>query len=687
MYLDERSFRILKEILISPGLKTKELEKKLNVNRKQIHYSIQKINDWLLENHLPAIQIERQMGLMVDRSIINRFPELINNKPTYDYIPAKQERIQLILLMVLGRKNCLSLYHFTSVLRVSKNTVLTDLDSVKSILKRNNLTLNYTRRDGYFIEGKEIIKRKLIIDLVNKILESSNGWKWIQKAVEISDYDIENLKQQLESVEKRLKTRFTDEQLNTLSIVLLILLRRAARGRHPDDYDIHFSDLSNTKEYQVVEELFGHMNELNEQDKLYIALQLLSSSVVTTEIHSEDFKESLYHSIGNFVQQFESTACVTFQNKEVLLEKLYQHLKPAFYRITYGLSMENPLLKQIKREFGEIHHLVKQCLDPLEEIFEMPMPEDEIAYLTLLITSSLKQQGDEIFSRPKAIVVCPNGISVSKLLFENLKQMFPEIIFLDHISVRDFQSYKLEYDIVFSTVFLQTNKTLFLIKPLFSDAEMRNLKLTVTKELKKISPIMINYDGLIEIIQKHADVHNPSALKEAVKTYFNRNQAFLTPFQEEIKPNLVDIIPIDFIQIKKTVFDWKEAIHLAAQPLLHSYVISSRYIDAMIKVIDEYGIFMIAPRVVIPHAKPEDGVHRLNMSVLTLTDAIIFPKDQIVQMLIVIAVADRKSHIKALTQLNNLLQDQNNVDFMIDADDPEAIHHLIQQYSHHLPIT
>ncbi|MBY6274555.1 MAG: transcription antiterminator BglG, partial [Bacillaceae bacterium] len=168
--LDDRSLLIFKELLVSPRIKGKDLEKKLNLTRRQINYSIQKINDWLADNSLPIIENQRNVGFIVDRSIIERVPELLQIRPALEYIPTKKERMNLLLLMILARREELSLFHLASALKVSKNTVLYDLHLMEKKLKERQLALKYTRRDGYFIEGKEIAKRKLIVDTVNKIL-------------------------------------------------------------------------------------------------------------------------------------------------------------------------------------------------------------------------------------------------------------------------------------------------------------------------------------------------------------------------------------------------------------------------------------------------------------------------------------------------------------------------------------
>lgn len=667
---------------MSQGLKISELEKRLKITRRQVNYSIHKLNDWLSENNLPIIENKRQTGLAVDPAVIREFPSLMDMEATNEYVPSENERISLILLMLLGRKEEMSLYHFSSALKVSRNTILSDLKKMEEMLSKRDLILFYTRRDGYVIQGGEMEKRKLLGELVNKLIESSEGEKWLLSVMELQESELEHLRQRFEAIEKKLNTRFTDEKLHSLPIILSLLYRRIHRGRHPEAYEIRFVDLSNTKEFQLVEDLFWNMEEINEQDRLYITLQLLSSSVASPNVDEEGLEDAAVQAIQQFVGNFEKIACVTFQERNQLLQKLYQHMKPAFYRIIFGLSVENPLLKEIQTEYGEIHHLVKRSILPLEHFVGKEILEDEVAYLTILLKSSLQQQGDDILERPKAVVVCPNGISVSKLLFENLKEMFPEIIFLDHISVRDFMNYQLDFDLVFSTVFLRTEKKVFVIKPLFTDMEKRNLKLQVFQELKGVSPTTIDYEGLVDLIQMHGDIPNPDSLKQALKTFFNKGQAFRAEIQEEIKLTLVDIIPKEFIQLQQTASSWEEAIRLAAQPLIEAKTVKPEYADAIIRMIHRNGPYMlIAPNVAIPHASPEDGVNRLSMSVMTLKEAIPFSEELSIQVIIVIAAVDRRMHLKALTQLNNLVSDETNVTAIIEAAEVDEISSLFQQFS------
>ena len=50
MYLDQRGVKILKMIVNDPSVSGKELEQTLGLSRKQISYSLGKINDYLKKN-------------------------------------------------------------------------------------------------------------------------------------------------------------------------------------------------------------------------------------------------------------------------------------------------------------------------------------------------------------------------------------------------------------------------------------------------------------------------------------------------------------------------------------------------------------------------------------------------------------------------------------------------------------
>ncbi|GAA4714429.1 BglG family transcription antiterminator [Brevibacillus fulvus] len=680
MQLDDQSYQLLKEILISPVITVKDLQERYGLTRSQIHYRLQKITDWLAFHQLPPVRKSRTAGIIVDpaaRDLVSRqLPTVFGQQS----ILTEPERITFLLLMLLSRNEELSLQHFASGLKVSRNTVLADLKRLNKTGQKYQLSLQYTRRNGYTLLGEEWTKRMLLIELVQKALKIANGEEWLLAVTGLSKAEVKRMRSRFEIVEKRLKIRFTDEKLMELPLTFLLLLRRIKRGKQIELPAQTFAEVSRTKEYQAVDSLFWDLAPLSEQDRLFLTLQLLSSSLSFLEV-SLDGNDQLQQAIEEMVTTFEKLACVTFQQRSTFLEKLYQHVKPAVYRIVHALPVENPLLLQIKKEHGDVYHLVQKSMEPLAAIAKRPFPEEEIAYLTILIAGWLQKQGEKLSSRLKAIVVCPNGISVSKLLLETLREMFPEFVFLDHIPVREFASFPLEFELVFSTVPLRTEKKLFLIKPLFSALEKRQLKMRVYQEIYGCLPPEIDYDGLLQVIEQHAEVKNAERLKQSLRSYLGAGGSPASP-TFKAKPNLADLLTEETIVFQEKVSVWHEAIRLASLPLLASNSIEPRYVEMMIRKFDRSQPYIvIAPRVAIPHASPEDGVNRLTMSLLRLSEGVEFADGLPVNLVIVLAAIDRKTHLTALLQLNELVADQENVSRCIAATNKRELLQMIREYS------
>jgi transcriptional antiterminator/mannitol/fructose-specific phosphotransferase system IIA component (Ntr-type) len=682
MILDDRSIKLLKEILMSPGIKVSELQRKFALTRQQAYYSLNKINDWLAANHLPVIQKNGQSGVMVDPIVSQMFPELMTASSMIDYVPSEMERCKLILLMLLGRRNEISLFHLSSALKVSRNTVLLDLKNIKEMLKGEDLHLAYTRRGGYDLHGQEMEKRKWLIKLVREVLQMPNGKAWLLSMTELSSDEVTLIQKRIEQAEKYLQVRFTDEILGELPYIFALLNRRIKRGQILQHHELDHQDIRNTREYQIAKELFGQ-DDWSEPELLFIALQLLSSNLLSATPAEDEQTARLTAAIDQMLQTFEQLACITFHEKEHLIERLLFHLRPAYYRIIYGIPFDNPMLDVVVKEHGELHHLVKKSIHSFKVLLKKDIPESECAYITMLIGGWLQKQGDALSERWKAIVVCPNGISVSKLLLEMLRELFPEFIFLDAISVREFADYQLHYDLVFSTVFLNTDKKWFLVKPLLSAEEKRRLRLRVSQELLGFNPMQIDLEQLIEVIQQHAAIENKSTLKTSLKRFFQvKSSPYILEDRNRKKPDLADLLTSETILIHKGVSTWQDAIHLASTPLIDMGSIDPGYVDAMIRMYDpSQPYIVIAPRVALPHARPEDGVSRLTMSMLCMEEGVEFAKGLTVNVVIVIAAVDRKQHLKALMQLNQLVSDPVNVTQIIQAGNKESILRLVEKYS------
>lgn len=135
-----------------------------------------------------------------------------------------------------------------------------------------------------------------------------------------------------------------------------------------------------------------------------------------------------------------------------------------------------------------------------------------------------------------------------------------------------------------------------------------------------------NVNVLFKIIQQHTIVQNEKALLRDLKELLH---PACVPHQKGWKPVLNDLLTEKTIYLQQTAETWQEAITKAAQPLLDQNAIQKGYVEAMIQSVDQNGPYIvIAPQVAIPHARPEDGVNELSMSLMSFERPVFFSKDE-----------------------------------------------------------
>ncbi len=145
---------------------------------------------------------------------------------------------------------------------------------------------------------------------------------------------------------------------------------------------------------------------------------------------------------------------------------------------------------------------------------------------------------------------------------------------------------------------------------------------------------------------------------------------------------LTELLTLDTIQTTNEVASWQDAIRVASLPLLQQNKIEKRYIQAMIESIELHGPYVVlTPKVAIPHARPTDGVNELSMSLLQLQKPVFFGPDKPVYLVIVLAASDNTSHLQALVELTQVLQEPSHIDNIIGCKGPACIIEKLTQYA------
>ncbi|WP_257017748.1 PTS sugar transporter subunit IIA [Serratia fonticola] len=123
-----------------------------------------------------------------------------------------------------------------------------------------------------------------------------------------------------------------------------------------------------------------------------------------------------------------------------------------------------------------------------------------------------------------------------------------------------------------------------------------------------------------------------------------------------------------------------DAIQAAGQALCQSGACSPEYVAAMVASYQEFGpYFVIAPGLAMPHARPEQGAIKAQLSLVRLREPIAFghTENDPVQVLLGLSATSSDRHIHLIQHIVTLLADENNLHTLMNSRNPEQLYHLI----------
>lgn len=686
MVIDKRIHVVLNALVQNPNITGVELQHKFGLTRKQLSYTLKKINDFLESSNLELIKRFKTGKFSIPKHVIETFRDKPVANAIGRYIYSEDERVHLLLFFLLIRTERLSLIHLYSALTVSQNTVINDIKKVQIMIVQYHLQINYDREHGYRIIGNEIDKRYLLLKLIRRIITMPIADRIFRESEIITQGRLERVGQVFSEIEKKLKLIFTDEQLQELIYFICFMLQRIETGKKIEFLPENYTEVANSRDFQLMKKLiekFG-ITEFNEQVFLTILVQ--SSNIQTLSDKYFHLDAVLLESAVEVINNFEQISCITFQDKYELIERIYQHWKPAYYRIRYHITNINSVYDIVLQEFGHLHEMVRKAIAPFEKILHCKMPDEEVAFITVLFGGWLTREGliNQIKSKKIAIVVCENSATVSTYLYLTLQVLLPELHFSDAMSKREFEKYHHYYDIVFSTSHLSTDKILFIVNPSLNNFHKNAFRHQVIGTLQGIDPGIIQVEELMLIIEKYSNIKERKTLQKELTAYLYNDEINENPFrisQPEI-PSLADLMLEDHIHIaSSTDMSWQHALGLASQPLLNNLSIEYTYLEKMVNKIQfEQPYIMLVDGLIIAHAGIEDGVNKVAMSLLRLPEKIDICGYMQADLIVVLATNNPQKHLKALAQLNELLEQHNGATQIRNAKNNHEIWELFARY-------
>ena len=676
---DQKTLVILLTLLSEPSISLYALSVKTKFSIKELQEQVDSLNHYFQSKQLPKLMVADGYYYLPD-TIRQHAQDIIEELKEEQLYLAQNERIYLIYLYTFCRRDFVSNHHYQDFLKVSKNTSLADIKTLREWMQEFDLLLTYTRAEGYSIHGHEKDKHRLALYAISKLLSLPIGswalhhilcaWNYSNKFEELLQRTEEYyLAFQLTPIQNRLE--------ECLYLLMFILYRYGRVSKYARlEKDVFSESLQSLTEIiiQDVTSNFTLNRPLSGKEKNYLS-GILSGCFEGDPEKNDSYFQALTKAV---VEKMEEVSLLNFEQRDQLEEGLKRHLIPAYFRLKYRLFSTNSYTNQIKKSYPDLFELVHRALQPLENEIGYGIPDSEISYFVVHFGGYLHPYPSSQLPY-RAVIICPNGVSSSLILKEDLKKLFPKISFsyttrVEQLSILD----ESDYDFIFSTVEVHSNKPIFPVSVLMTEEQAQSLIELVAKEFPDACEDTIMLEKMMETIKHYSNVAQETALRSALRTLLTQSKEK----RKEVKPLLQELITETTYQTSSEALDWKSAIRLAAKPLLDSGQIDVRYPEAMIAKVEEFGPFIdLGKGIAIPHARPEDGVHQVGMSMLVLEKPIYLlddPKHEI-RLLICIAAVDNETHLKALSHLTTILRDATSVQTLLASKTYSEIKNIIQQ--------
>lgn len=685
--IDQRTRQVLIKMIEKPIIPQRNLTGQLNLSRVQVDYVITKINESLSDEGHPPVYFDGNNYHLSEASRLF-FVDFFSSDHVYRYYEMDiEERKKYIYLMLFYHyEEYLSVNHFLGVLDIGKTTFINDLKKVEKELESLDIQIKYNRKKGYYLAGNESVLRYQLMKMVLEDLRSDNGsFLWDYFLFNEGTIQKEKVFRQIAAELEHYSIVLVENRLLEFSYMLIFLLPHLSKEWSEFYERYNFQKFYQMKEYSFSRSLLAKFSIDNPYAILYICGWMLGMAIGDADEEAPD-SSIINELVERIFDRFERLSGIRFKDKKTVKKQVYSHFRPAYYRLFFHLPIINPLSKKIIQEYPDLFQIVKETMKPIENLFGTMIPDEEISFLTIHFASLIDNNDEYQVKRKVGIIVCPNGIGSSAIIYNELKNLFPDMIFIGPIETNEIYQKKQDYDMIFTTVpnmrLYSLKKPVYTVNPIMTIDEKYNLVQEIQNGPGNLSGDY-QFEELFAIIARFTTIKDEIGLRKELKRRLKQPRIYnsediLPSVSDKDELSLTDILSPAFIQLNLATNSWEEAFYVAATPLIEAEIVSRRYIDKIIQTTYEEGPYMvISDHVALPHARPEDGAKEVGLGITVLKEPIKILGKTPMKYIFTLAAVDSKKHLTALAELVALIDRPDFFNMLDSVSSKEAAYQWI----------
>lgn len=444
--MERKLFEVLTLLSTEEYQTAQYLAEKVGVSEKTIRNRIKELNDELKQIGT-SILSKHRYGYILKVEDSEAFLNISRETDYEEFPDTVRGRQQFLLNFLLQADDYVKLDDLSDEFFISRNVLSATLKRVEAILRMYDLQIERKPNYGIKIIGIESNKRLCMLSNVYDTVSDTTKENWLM--------------QHLGKLNASHQIQMSELALNSFVKYILVAMHRIQMNHSlvemADERDIRPAiEFLLVPIIDAIEEEFQiHFNSLERQ---YICIQF--SSRLSSDSYSQygpnfvitgEIDELVFQMLNRVYEIF----ALDFRNNLELRMSLNQHLVPMDIRLRYNILVDNPLREEIKKKYTYPYTLAMTACFSLQEHYQKPIPEDEIAYIALIFALATEKRNRTV-EKKNIVLVCVSGKSSSQLFKFKYQQAFGDYInriyecTVSELEEFDFQGRQIDY--IFTTV-------------------------------------------------------------------------------------------------------------------------------------------------------------------------------------------------------------------------------------------
>lgn len=636
--MKKRARQIMRCLMAADGYVTsRELADRLQLSRRALMYALDEVDAWLAGQGMTRTLRVPGKGVHLDEaaaSFASARLDIDAAEGLLDPTVADDRRL-FLLFSFMCVDTRLTVDSLAERLETSVRTVSSDVSTLRGALRRQNLVLTYSKRDGYRLDGNVFAARNLLLGWMRRSLPldtASDAARTLSALLvltgdEASHFDADALVSVAGLIEDVLPNQYERSVRQTilLQIAVMALERSNTRSYGLGEADREF--LAKSAMFELARFLRLRSSELlgvalTDDEDFYLGTLLQSLPTCGAGDGTQNYPFELEVMAQRLILSVSEGYGFDFHYDPELFGIVFAHAVSLSHRLLFNAQITNPLLGNIVEKYERLHAAVVSASAELGSYLGSPVSEDECSFFTLYFASSIEKLANARRGRDRVIVVCNAGNAVSRLLQYRLINAF-------------------NVDIAAAVAGSELARALASAAPvdLVLTAVEVDPSVCAGVPCLRVSPLLSDGDY------------------QRLSRYLGKRVFAGALGREEPGRGLLDLFPAACFEVYDSAQDMDELIRLGGDLLLREGLCDDEYPRQMVAAAHCFGpltTILIAPGLIMPHAGISDHVLGTGFSFVRLrTPVTVNGKD--VTCALSLCTRDKKINQNAIQQVGMLL--------------------------------